>query len=32
MAKGVQAFRATEIKRAVEALQKSGVEIARGLL
>jgi len=29
MAKGVQAFRANEIKRAVEALQKSGVKIAR---
>jgi hypothetical protein len=29
MAKGVQAFRASEIKRAVEALQKSGVKIAR---
>lgn len=28
MAKGVQAFRANEIKRA-EALQKSGVKIAR---
>jgi hypothetical protein len=28
MAKGVQAFRANEIKRAVEALQKSGVKIA----
>jgi hypothetical protein len=29
MAKSVQAFRANEIKRAVEALQKSGVKIAR---
>jgi hypothetical protein len=29
MAKGVQAFRANEIKRAVEALQKSGIKIAR---
>jgi len=29
MARGVQAFRANEIKRAVEALQKSGVKIAR---
>jgi hypothetical protein len=29
MSKGVQAFRANEIKRAVEALQKSGVKIAR---
>jgi hypothetical protein len=29
MAKGVQAFRANEIKRAVDALQESGVKIAR---